>query len=118
MKILSAPLSRLRLARRFNWRNITFSAKTVGGASYALLAVLFALLIFAVVIAVAGWHSAAGADVPVIGYVAMAGGVLLSLAVGIGLMVLPFYSSRAGYDDPPKYIIPEEAVGKWTESTL
>jgi hypothetical protein len=77
MKILSAPLSRLRLAWRFNWRNITSSAKTVGGASYALLAVLFALLIFAVVIAVAGWHSAAGADVPVIGYVAMAGGVLL-----------------------------------------
>jgi hypothetical protein len=52
------------LAWRFNWRNITFSAKTVGAASYALLAVLFALLIFAVVIAVAGWHSAARAILP------------------------------------------------------
>jgi hypothetical protein len=37
MKTLSAPLSRLQLAsRRFNWRNITFSAKTVGGASVLL----------------------------------------------------------------------------------
>jgi hypothetical protein len=72
------------------------------------LAVLFVLLIFSIVIAVSGWHSATGADVPVIGYVAMAGGVLLSLAVGVGLMALLFYSSRAGYDDPPKFIIPED----------
>jgi hypothetical protein len=42
-----------------------------------------------------------GEPMPVQGYVAMIIGVVLSLAVGIGLMVLLFYSSRRGYDEPP-----------------
>jgi len=29
-------------------------------------------------------------------------GVIVSLAVGIGLMTLIFYSSRRGYDEPPQ----------------
>ncbi len=32
----------------------------------------------------------------------MAIGVTFSIAVGCGLMALIFYSSRHGYDDPPK----------------
>jgi hypothetical protein len=32
-------------------------------------------------------------------YAAMAGGIIVSLVVGGGLMALVFYSSRAGYDD-------------------
>ena len=94
--------------QELSWRNITSSAKAMGGASYALLAVLFVLMIFAFVIAVVGWHAAAGAEMPAIGYVEMAAGVLLSLAVGVGLMALLFYSSRSGYDEPPKYIIPDD----------
>jgi hypothetical protein len=35
--------------------------------------------------------------------VAMAIGVLFSLAVGVGLMALVFHSSRFGYDDLPKH---------------
>jgi hypothetical protein len=35
--------------------------------------------------------------------VALAVGVIFSLAVGIGLMALLFYSSRRGYDEPPTY---------------
>ena len=43
----------------------------------------------------------AGANpIPAYGYVAMAGGVRISLVVGGGLMALVFYSSRHGYDDP------------------
>jgi hypothetical protein len=37
----------------------------------------------------------------------MALGVILSLAVGFGLMALLFYSSRKGYDEPPVLIAPE-----------
>ncbi|WP_114581912.1 hypothetical protein [Ferruginivarius sediminum] len=33
------------------------------------------------------------------GILAMVGGVLVSLAVGIGLMALVFYSNRSGHDD-------------------
>jgi hypothetical protein len=38
------------------------------------------------------------------GYIAMALGIFFSLVVGIGLMTLVFYSSRAGYDEPPHQI--------------
>ena len=41
----------------------------------------------------------AGPPMPTIGYVAMAGGIIISLAVGFGLMGLLFYSSRHGYDE-------------------
>jgi hypothetical protein len=36
---------------------------------------------------------------PASAYVFMALGVVLSLALGIGLMALVFYSNRHGYDD-------------------
>jgi hypothetical protein len=38
------------------------------------------------------------------GYIAMTVGVILSLMMGIGLMALLFYSSREGYDEPPRLI--------------
>lgn len=55
-----------------------------------------------------GWILGNGTDVPVSGYVAMTFGVIVSLAVGFGLMALVFYSSRKGYDEPPVLIVPAE----------
>ncbi len=66
----------------------------------ALLVALFAVL------AGAGWYasraftSVEGPPMPTIGYLAMALGAVLSLAVGCGLMALLFYSARHGYDEP------------------
>jgi hypothetical protein len=65
----------------------------------ATAVVLLALL------AAALWYAASafvvgGPPMPTIGYVAMAGGIVISLAVGFGLMGLLFYSSRHGYDEP------------------
>ncbi|HEX5506993.1 MAG TPA: hypothetical protein VFX37_00655 [Pseudolabrys sp.] len=60
---------------------------------------LVALLVLAVWFAVRAWTALAGTDIPVYGYLAMAGGVLFSLVVGCGLMALAFYSNRHGYDD-------------------
>jgi hypothetical protein len=65
----------------------------------ATIAVLLALL------AAALWYAASafvvgGPPMPAIGYVAMAGGIMISLAVGFVLMGLLFYSSRHGYDEP------------------
>jgi hypothetical protein len=96
-----------QIFQELRWRNLISSAKALGGTSYALLAVLFALLVFALAITVMGWHMAAGTDVPAGGYVAMIAGVLFSLLVGVGLMALVFYSSRAGYDEPAKLVAPE-----------
>jgi hypothetical protein len=60
---------------------------------------LFALLALSVWFAAAAWTRLGGDEIPLYGYVAIAGGVLFSLLVGGGLMALVFYSSRHGYDD-------------------
>jgi hypothetical protein len=70
-----------------------------GLGTIAAAAVLVALL------AAALWFAASsfvvgGPPMPAIGYLAMAGGIVISLAVGCGLMALLFYSSRHGYDEP------------------
>jgi hypothetical protein len=65
----------------------------------AIFLPLLAILIAAVWFAVDMWLTIEGPDMPVHGYVALAAGAILSLAVGIGLMSLLFYSRRHGYDE-------------------
>ena len=73
-----------------------------------VLAVLLLLLVAAAAIGYFGWTST-DTEVPLSGYIAMAFGVIFSVAVGVGLMALLFYSSRAGYDEPARLIEePEE----------
>jgi hypothetical protein len=60
---------------------------------------LLALLALALWFAGDAWLHLAGDAIPLYGYVAIAGGVLISLLVGGGLMALAFYSARHGYDD-------------------
>jgi hypothetical protein len=67
-----------------------------------LLVPLFALLAAAIWFAAATFIHMGGRDAPPIplwGWLAIAGGVLFSLLIGVGLMALMFYSSRRGYDD-------------------
>jgi len=66
-----------------------------------LVVALFALLALSVWFAAYAWtHLGGDGDaIPGYGYVAIAGGVVISLLVGGGLMALVFYSSRHGYDD-------------------
>ena len=80
----------------------------LGVGSWIVLIVLLALLVATGVVIYFGWILGNGTDVPVAGYVAMAFGVIISLAVGFGLMALIFYSSRKGYDEPPVLIVPAE----------
>lgn len=61
---------------------------------------LFLLLGFSLWFAARAWTYLSSEPIPAYGYWAMAGGILLSLLVGCGLMALMFYSSRHGYDDP------------------
>ncbi len=44
-----------------------------------------------------------GGPIPTEGYVALALGAGFSVLVGIGLMMLLFFSSRRGYDEPPHF---------------
>jgi hypothetical protein len=72
-------------------------------ATIALVAVpLLAILAMATWYLATVWTSISGAPMSTNGYIAMALGVFFSLAVGFGLMTLLFYSSRHGYDEPPR----------------
>jgi len=64
-----------------------------------LVIALFALLALSVWFAAYSWTHLGGDPLPTYGYVAIAGGVVISILVGGGLMALVFYSSRHGYDD-------------------
>jgi hypothetical protein len=68
----------------------------------ALLSALLALLCAVGCYAYKGL-TVPGQAMPADGYVALALGVGFSLIVGCGLMALVFYSSRHGYDEPPRH---------------
>jgi hypothetical protein len=76
-----------------------------------LVVALFAMLAGALWYAAGFWTSLEAADLPTSIYVAMAGGILFSLVVGIGLMALVFYSSRHGYDERVSPSDSDEASG-------
>jgi hypothetical protein len=79
----------------------------LGTAAWMIILVLLSLLVATDFVAYLGWTLADGVEVSTAGYVAMALGVLFSLIVGCGLMVLVFFSSRSGYDEPPVFIRPD-----------
>jgi cation transporter-like permease len=76
------------------------------GASQMKNAFLVAALIG--LLGVTGWwiwdalSSLGGFNMPLTGWLALIFGVIVSLAVGIVLMSLVFYSHRRGFDRPPE----------------
>ncbi len=62
-----------------------------------MVAGFLAVSMFAV--AVYLWMSLGDVDMKPAGYVALVGGGLATLGLGVGLMALVFYSNRNGFDD-------------------
>jgi lipid-binding SYLF domain-containing protein len=81
----------------------------IGMGSWAVLTILMALLAVTVFVAYLGWTLGKDAEVPTSAYVAMAFGVIVSLAVGFGLMALLFFSNRRGYDEPPILLVRKDS---------
>jgi hypothetical protein len=71
--------------------------------SAGTIAVVIAALIVAivVVISVGNWNFIGNSGIDLNGWIALILGVIVTLAVGIGLMALVFISNRRGYDEPP-----------------
>jgi len=69
---------------------------------------LVVLLAVALWFAIYSWNAIEGPPIPTTGYVAMGLGIVFSLLIGCGLMALLFYSSRHGYDAPPRYDTKDE----------
>ena len=57
------------------------------------------LLVCLAGIAVYGWLSLRDSAMSTVAVIALGGGVLATLVLGIGLMSLLFYSNREGFDD-------------------
>jgi len=111
-EVLVGVLEQVGVMKRAGNKDRTSTETTMparmGAGSWIILVVLLLLLVATSVVIYFGWTLAKGTDVPASGYSAMAFGVIISLAVGFGLMALLFYSSRQGYDEPPVLIVPED----------
>lgn len=66
---------------------------------FLVVVALFALLALTLWFAGTAWVRLGGDEIPMYGWFAIGGGILVSLLVGGGLMALVFYSNRHGYDD-------------------
>jgi len=65
----------------------------------AVVVPLLAILTLALWFAIDTWNAVEGPPMPLIGWLALAGGAFFSLLVGCGLMALMYYSHRHGHDD-------------------
>lgn len=72
--------------------------------SWITIGVLLAFLAAAIWFGYEGLATGPDVQVSGHGYIAMALGIFFSLVVGVGLMTLVFYSSRAGYDEPVRRV--------------
>jgi len=64
----------------------------------AAAAAVAAVLAMAVVVAIF-WNRLGASEISVAGWLAMIFGVIITLALGIGLMTLMYISNRRGYDE-------------------
>lgn len=70
----------------------------LGASGMLAIAVMLAFLGWACWYAVHAWGRLAGVEIGVAGWFFIVTGVVLTVAVGAGLMALVFYSSRHDYD--------------------
>ena len=81
-----------------------------------VIIVLLAILAAAVFVAHYGWVSAGDVIMPAWGWLMLGLGVFFTILVGGGLMALVFYSSRAGFDEPPGVVQEKKhRAAKWAK---
>jgi hypothetical protein len=78
------------------WRNKVRRFK-----SWVVVAIAATVMAIIIAVSVFNWLAIGSSGIDLNGWIALILGVLVTLAVGIGLMALIFISSRRGYDDPP-----------------
>lgn len=69
----------------------TFTWAAAGAAVAAVLGVAAVVVIF--------WNRLGASEISVAGWLAMIFGIIITLALGIGLMTLMYVSNRRGYDE-------------------
>jgi len=84
---------------------------------FAVIGILLAFLAGAIFVGHYGWESAGDVTMPPWGWLMMGLGIFFTVVVGGSLMVLIFYSNRAGYDEAPQIEYDDESEDE-SESTL
>jgi hypothetical protein len=69
---------------------------------FVVIGILLAFLAGAIYVGHYGWVSAGDVPMPPWGWLMMGLGIFFTLVIGGSLMILIFYSSRAGYDEAPQ----------------
>jgi hypothetical protein len=69
-----------------------------GWGSWLVLGVLIGLLCLAIVVLYVSWDPDQSGAMTGAGYIAMTLGIVATLALGVGLMALMYYSNRSGRD--------------------
>jgi hypothetical protein len=80
-------------ARLIVMQNLLFA----GNSAAVVIAVALVLVVGVVVVTL--WTGIGDSDISPAGWIAMGFGVIITLALGIGLMALVFISNRRGYDE-------------------
>ena len=81
-----------------------------------VIILLLAILAGAIFVGHYGWVSAGDVAMPAWGWLMMGLGIFFTLIVGGGLMTLVFYSSRAGFDEPPEVVQEKKPPAtRWTK---
>jgi len=76
------------------WRHATGSTST-----WIAVVLAITLVVAAAVVVAEFWSGIGASEISPAGWLAMGLGILVTLALGIGLMSLVFFSSRSGYDE-------------------
>jgi hypothetical protein len=71
-----------------------------GKSTWIAVAVAVAVVIVVIVLMASVWSGLGDSGISAAGWVALMLGIVVTLALGIGLMALVFISSRRGFDDP------------------
>jgi hypothetical protein len=74
------------------------SEGSLGVAGWVALIVLAIFLVWAIWYGFHTWNALSGVEMSTMGWVFLIMGVVVTIAVGAGLMALLFYSSRKNYD--------------------
>ena len=81
-----------------------------------VIILLLAILAGAVFVGHYGWVLAGDVAMPAWGWLMLGLGIFFTLLVGFGLMALVFYSSRAGFDEPPEVVQEKKyRAAKWAK---
>jgi hypothetical protein len=70
-----------------------------GSTTWIAVALAITMVLVVVVAIAEFWSGIGDSEISLAGWFAMGLGIIVTLALGIGLMSLVFFSSRGGYDD-------------------